>query len=204
MTVSALLSHARSLARSLARSPAGCLARCLARCLDHSRALAAALLCIALAPSQACEASYSPAADSLTVPCVQVDSTGARYSATLKRSQGGDFSLVSSQLQTMRDATISDVQIVTRPYPVVLAFIELSDPCGAVREPIAATLDPTQRRIAIKIQSYSTAAPNVLCAATVVSTARAFPFKISYVPGGNNTYTVEVNGTVKTFDVPAP
>lgn len=167
-------------------------------------ALVFSLLLFQAAASIACEAHYDSSRQSFWVPCISIDSLAERYSANFKQNEQ-TFTLANNSQSELGDAYITDVQVLTAPYPVAIVFFGLANGCTAEYQPASkAELDFAKRTITIAIKTYSTAPAGTVCTQMIVNSARAFPLSLGYSPDGNNTYTITAQNITKTITVPSP
>lgn len=156
------------------------------------------------AAGSACEAHYDSGRQLFTVPCISIDNQAERYSANFKQNEQ-TFTLADSWPSGLRDAYITDIQVLTTPYPVAIVFFGLADGCTAEYQPASkADLDFAKRSITISIKTYRIAPANAACVQMIVNSAKAFPLNLGYSSDGNNTYTITAQNISKTITLPAP
>lgn len=148
--------------------------------------------------AESCEATYDPATLEVSFPCVRVGTTSSVFDVVLTQTDGWNFALTAVRELNLAQAQVSDVQVLTSPFPVVLAFVDLPDSCTQVYEPAEVVVDNDARSISIDIKATLPDAGQI-CLTQLSTEIRAFGFEsLSFAPGGT-TYTVDVNGVTRTF-----
>lgn len=143
-----------------------------------------------------CEASYDPQVGWLVVPCVKIGTSNDVFYGGMESIGGDHFRLLWVSRLLLVDAHISNVQVLTDPFPIVLAYIPLSNGCESVYDPATTVIDGTNISIAVKVIEPG---PTAFCPTNIRTVVKAFVFDQLGSPPGGTTYTVTVNGVAKSF-----
>ena len=148
------------------------------------------------ARAAACEAHYYPDWGGLIVPCVKIGTSEDVYQGSLGWTGESNFRLGGVWKQEFVDARITDIQVTTDPFPIILAFIALTGGCDRVYDPAPPVIAGDNITIAIKV-----ALPlgTVDCVADARTEVRAFSFGRPGTLRSGTTYTVTINGVARSF-----
>lgn len=143
-----------------------------------------------------CEANYYPDWGGLIVPCVRIGTSEDIYRGSLGWSGESNFRLGGVSKQEFYDAHVTDIRVLTDPFPIVLAFIPLVGGCDRVYDPAPPVIVGNNITISIRV---AVPLATVDCAVIDRTEVQAFAFGRPGTLRSGTTYTITVNGLATSF-----
>ena len=139
-----------------------------------------------------CEASYNFDTGMVNIPCLKAGS--ALFDINMNQMGNLDFRASEITERNLNDANIVEIQILLEPFPIVLAFISLSNGCKSVYPVITQRIEGHNIFINIKEQSPK----DMICTMALSTQVKMFSFRLLQ----EGSYTVNINGMTQTFIAP--